>query len=311
MQRLLSLFKLKYRNPPAGSGGDEVELHNTNSEAVILAEPVGGTPIVRAELLHAPPTPDDRKYCNEKTIKESNKSRESTTTRSGSNGEKKDEPIHKRTKLSAKENRSLNVSPKIIHFSMNHHDDNNSRRTASCEITLHNPSRRSTNHFVAFRVKISQLRVQGYLVRPNRGIIGPGQSERVCVTLSKKYHKKLLEMPSNIIDAINDKIVVQSFSADRDNQYVKSYLNNKKEERRCFGNNDFDLAAQVRLSNSLIGLFYDAQGNDSERFTGNHKICIKLSKRRVGERLYDLESVKHLLSNEEYQMKKQEILNSI
>lgn len=82
--------------------------------------------------------------------------------------------------------------------------------TPKCTMTLTHPG--THDEYVAFKVKTTQPR--RYLVRPNQGLIGPGQSETVSILLVEKDKQLLLQsyerLGQSALDNSKDKFLVQS-----------------------------------------------------------------------------------------------------
>lgn len=88
--------------------------------------------------------------------------------------------------------------------------DSKSDGASRCTMTLRHPGK--TDFHIAFKVKTTQPR--RYLVRPNQGIVSPGQSESVTILLVEKDKQVLLQsfdrLGQSALDHSKDKFLVQS-----------------------------------------------------------------------------------------------------
>ena len=158
---------------------------------------------------------------------------------------------------------ALTVSPEsVLHFTLTRSDNDGTSAASSsssnatkCTMTLSHTS--GTASHLAFKVKTTQPR--RYLVRPNQGIIAPGQSETVTILLVEKDKHTLLEsydrLGQNGLDNSKDKFLVQSCAVDT--AFAKQYLDQKAQLERQDSKNK-------GLADKLTGMWNQASSGSVE-----------------------------------------------
>jgi len=111
-----------------------------------------------------------------------------------------------------------------------------------CIMTLRHTGK--SEHHIAFRVKTTQPR--RYLVRPNNGIVAPGETESVTILLVEKDKQALLQsfdrLGQSALDS-KDKFLVQSFIVD--DNFAKEYVLEKSKSGRV------ESSAFIELRNTV------------------------------------------------------------
>eukprot|EP00559_Dactyliosolen_fragilissimus_P003509 CAMPEP_0184860222 /NCGR_PEP_ID=MMETSP0580-20130426/5161_1 /TAXON_ID=1118495 /ORGANISM="Dactyliosolen fragilissimus" /LENGTH=322 /DNA_ID=CAMNT_0027357257 /DNA_START=165 /DNA_END=1133 /DNA_ORIENTATION=- len=103
---------------------------------------------------------------------------------------------------------ALEISPEnVLQFTLTRSNSNKNERS---EMKLRHPG--STGKAIAFKVKTTQPR--RYLVRPNQGLLRPGEEESVVILLVDKDRKVLLDsydqLGDSALENTKDKFLVQS-----------------------------------------------------------------------------------------------------
>jgi len=119
---------------------------------------------------------------------------------------------------------ALEVSPEsVLQFTLSkgNTDENSSR----CLLTLKHNGK--TDKYLAFKVKTTQPR--RYLVRPNQGIVEPGNSVTITIITVEKDRQALIQafdrLGQSALDHSKDKFLVQSCVVDT--EFAKRYLAEK------------------------------------------------------------------------------------
>lgn len=157
---------------------------------------------------------------------------------------------------------ALTVNPDThLHFTLTRPTSSSSTPSSTptkCTMTLTHTS--GTASHLAFKVKTTQPR--RYLVRPNQGIIAPGQSETVTILLVEKDKYALLQSFDRLgqsgLDHSKDKFLVQSCAVDT--AFAKEYLEHKAVvEKSAEGDK-----TKGGLAEQLTGMWNQASGGGVE-----------------------------------------------
>lgn len=126
-------------------------------------------------------------------------------------------------------NFALKVTPvEALEFTLSRDGSGEKEVASRCIMTLSHPN--NSDVHLAFKVKTTQPR--RYLVRPNQGIVAPGDTATVNILLVDKDKQMLLQsydrLGQSALDHSKDKFLVQSCVVNDD--FAKNYLAKKKLE---------------------------------------------------------------------------------
>jgi len=153
-------------------------------------------------------------------------------------------------------------SSKLIEFQLSP-----SRHECKTQITLTNPNIKQ-NHLMVFKIMCNNS--NGYLVKPNKGVIRPGTSVNISCSIVRKYQEKLLYKPPNEFNTMNkDKILIKSCVIEKNIVFVPKYLIDEETS---------DPSMDISKSLSVLWNYIDSYRSST---VTSKKVRIKLSRKNT------------------------------
>lgn len=170
-------------------------------------------------------------------------------------------------------NFALKVSPaEALEFTLSRDGGSGEKEVPSrCIMTLSHPNNSSVH--LAYKVKTTQPR--RYLVRPNQGVVAPGETATVNILLVDKDKQMLLQsydrLGQSALDHSKDKFLVQSCVVNDD--FAKNYLAQKRLESSSTSSSSSTKAAR-ELGESLTAMWNSVSSSEDTQIY-NKKLQVK------------------------------------
>jgi hypothetical protein len=172
-------------------------------------------------------------------------------------------------------NFALKVSPaEALEFTLSRDGGSGEKEVPSrCIMTLSHPN--NSNVHLAYKVKTTQPR--RYLVRPNQGIVAPGETATVNILLVDKDKQMLLQsydrLGQSALDHSKDKFLVQSCVVNDD--FAKNYLAQKRVEDRSSSTSSSSSTKVAReLGESLTAMWNSVSSSEDTQIY-NKKLQVR------------------------------------
>jgi hypothetical protein len=170
-------------------------------------------------------------------------------------------------------NFALKVSPaEALEFTLSRDGPGEKEVASRCIMTLSHPN--NSDVHLAFKVKTTQPR--RYLVRPNQGIVAPGDTATVNILLVDKDKQMLLQsydrLGQSALDHSKDKFLVQSCVVNDD--FAKNYLAKKRLEDKSSSSSSSSTKGARELGESLTAMWNSLSSSEDTQIY-NKKLQVR------------------------------------